>query len=128
MVKQVVSIGEVDFIRHPEENCTWIWSHGIRKSNLTIGKNTAKIMDSYIYNTTEIVAIVKYIELYFEDIDCLMIQRSPKELCGEIILHKWLYKLHIKRAQTKDCDLNFDEDPRWYVNLLSSIIGIFVKY
>ena len=94
-------------------------------SQLVFSLRKVKIFDSYIFSTDEIRSIVLYIIEYVESYG-IKISRSYKELCGEIILHKWLYKLHIKRAQTEDCDLDFHKDSRWYVNLLSKIIGFFL--
>lgn len=115
-----------------EEGCVAIRREGEGEvSQLVFGSHKVKIFDSYIFSTEEIRSIVLYIIGYTEVFgyteDCgLKISRSYKELCGEIILRKWLYKLHIKRAQTKDCDLDFHKDSRWYVNLLSKIIGFFL--
>lgn len=109
-----------------EEGCVAIHREGEGKvSQLVFSSHKAKIFDSHIFSTEEIKSIVLYIISYTEECG-LKISRSYKELCGEIILHKWLYKLHIKRAQTKDCDLDFHKDSRWYVNLLSKIIGFFL--
>lgn len=94
-------------------------------SQLAFSSHKVKIFNSHIFSTEEIRSIVLYIIDYAEKYG-IKISRSYKELCGEIILHKWLYKLHIKRAQTKDCDLDFTQDGRWYVNLLSKIIGFFL--
>lgn len=109
-----------------EEGCVAIRREGEGEvSQLVFSSHKAKIFDSYIFSTEEICSIVLYIIEYAEKYG-IEISRSYKELCGEIILHKWLYKLHIKRAQTKDCDLDFHKDNRWYVNLLSKIIGFFL--
>ena len=100
------------------------WSEG-EVLQLVFSSHKVKIFNSYIFSAEEIRGIVLYIIDYAEKYG-IKISRSYKELCGEIILHKWLYKLHIKRAQTKDCDLDFHKDNRWYVNLLSKIIGFFL--
>ncbi len=51
------------------------------------------------------------------------IVKDTTEMYGEYRLHNLLYGLGIKREQTADTDLDYERDKRWYVNLLSKVIG-----
>ena len=53
--------------------------------------------------------------------------RTINNFVAEISLHSYLYKLGIAETSTKDADLEFVEDSRWYVRtgtLLFQIFGI----
>ena len=66
--------------------------------------------------------IVDYLKI--NNIEC---DRTVNNFVAEISLHGYLYKLGIAKASTKDADLEFNEESRWYVRtgtLLFQIFGI----
>ena len=44
---------------------------------------------------------------------------------AEISLHSYLYKLGVEESSTKDADLEFNEDSRWYVRTGTILFQIF---
>lgn len=90
---------------------------------LHFNKDSVTIYNSYKQNKKKTIKkMVEFIRFYAEDrgysIGC-----SDAELYGEIRLHNFLYWLGYKREQTGTCDLDFNGDRRWYVVLLSKLIG-----
>lgn len=73
-------------------------------------KNSVTITDCYELSLDQIHRIVFRIKTSMYCPDCL-VNRSAEDLENEIIAHKVLYKLHIKRDHTKDCDL--DQEPKF---------------
>ena len=114
------------YIINERSNDVDVLNNGDIKVQLKFSTSNVKIKDSHKLNLTEIKAVVKYIRKYCNNKN-ISITRKDKELCGEIILHKWLYKIGYKRINTKDCDLDFMSDKRWYVNILSKLIGLFIS-
>lgn len=90
---------------------------------IRFGKNSAKIMDSYTFIDRESeFAIVLFIKEYaFEN--GYSVVRDVTELYGELRLHNILYSLGVQASHTKDCDLDYAADARWYVNAASKVIG-----
>ena len=43
---------------------------------------------------------------------------------GELAAHAYLYDFGIEKASTRDADLDYAGDPRWYVRLLSAMFQI----
>lgn len=50
-----------------------------------------------------------------------------KHMCGELYFHVVLAKLGILTSHTKNADIEYNKDPRWYVRLFSNIFGILFK-
>ena len=85
-----------------------------------------KIKDCQNLSKKEQVEIVSFIINYLESND-INYDRTLNNFVAELSLHSYLYKLGIAEASTKDADLEFVEDSRWYVRtgtLLFQIFGI----
>lgn len=91
--------------------------------SMTVYNSKILIKDFYVLKKFETKELVNFITWFIENKTTHKITQPEKYLYGEIRLHKLLYLLHYKRSRTKDCDLDYEGDRRWYVNLLSKIIG-----
>lgn len=91
-------------------------------TSICISSTAAKIIDSYKLNRTGISETISYLLTYCKN-KGYTVSRTNSALCGEVFLHNTLYKVGYKRGSTKDCDLDFIADRRWYVNLASILIG-----
>lgn len=90
---------------------------------LRFGKSSVLIKDAYRVSTTkEQAKIILFIGSYLRK-EGKQLTRSNTDCLGEYRLHCELYKQGYEQARTKDVDLEYDNDPRWYVNLCSRIIG-----
>ena len=43
---------------------------------------------------------------------------------AELALHSYSYVYGIKKASTRDADLEYDKDSRWYVMFLTSLLQV----
>ena len=91
-------------------------------TKINLSPSSAKIIDAYLLDRTAISETITFLIIYLED-EGVKLPRTHAELCGEVYLHKILYKLNYRRSQTKDCDLDYVADRRWYVNLASKLLG-----
>ena len=85
-----------------------------------------KINDCQTLSKEEQVEVVSFIIDYLESND-IYYDRTVNNFVAELSLHSYLCKLGIAEASTKDADLEFVEDSRWYVRtgtLLFQIFGI----
>ncbi len=95
--------------------------HGI--ASMKFSKDGVSITDSYLFDNSECLSTILRFVKYYAAREGYDIGRSNIELIGEYRLHTILYKIGYKPNQTKTLNWDFDEDPRWYVNTASSIIG-----
>lgn len=94
-----------------------------KEVSLEFGRDSVKIIRAYEQAGTEgICQTVIFIRNYARE-KGYEIERDVTEMCGEIRLHGILYELGYKREQTGDCDLDYITDRRWYVNMMSKVIG-----
>lgn len=93
-----------------------------KEYELLFANNSVKIKDSYTADKEDCVALVFVIRSYSEE-EGIEISRTNSELYGELRLHNMLYSLGIARNHTRDCDVDYIEDPRWYINSTSKLIG-----
>ncbi len=93
-----------------------------REVVIQFGSKSARVMNAYLYEEQSIFEIIRFIRGYASE-QGLGIERGNSELYGEYRLHTILYSMEYKPSQTKDVDLDYIEDERWYVNVCSKIIG-----
>ncbi len=94
-----------------------------REVVIQFGSKSARVMNAYLYEEDQsIFEIIRFIRGYASE-QGLEIERGNSELYGEYRLHTILYSMEYKPSQTKDVDLDYIEDERWYVNVCSRIIG-----
>lgn len=95
--------------------------HGI--ASMKFSKDGVSITDSYLFDNPDCLPKVLCFVRYYAAREGYEIGRSNIELIGEYRLHTILYEIGYKPKQTKTLNWDFDEDPRWYVNTASSLIG-----
>ena len=84
------------------------------------------MVDCYKLSKEEQVQVISFVIDYLET-NGIYYDRTLNNFVAELSLHSYLYKLGIKESSTKDADLEFTEDSRWYVRtgtLLFQIFGI----
>lgn len=87
----------------------------------SFGKNAVQIKDSYrIKNRAERLAVLKIIRNELQERE--LSNRSITSMEGEWVLHNMVYRLG-ERNHSPDVDLDYNCDSRWYVALLSEILG-----
>ena len=95
--------------------------HGI--ASMKFSKDGVSITDSYLFDNGESLPTILRFVKYYAAREGYEIGRSNIELIGEYRLHTILYEIGYKPKQTKTLNWDFEEDPRWYVNTASSLIG-----
>ena len=91
--------------------------------HLKFRNNHVKIKDSFQYQSIEdCYTIVMAIKKSANE-SGIEITRSNTDLVGELRLHNFLYNMGYKQTDTRDADLEYIKDRRWYVNEASRLIG-----
>ncbi|MBR1676608.1 MAG: hypothetical protein IJ706_04780 [Clostridia bacterium] len=94
-----------------------------KRVTIEFDETSAKVSDLYKYDDRpEMVSIIRFLRYYCE-INRFILKRDNSELWGEMRLHTTLYKMGYKTAQTGDAEIEFYKDARWYVNVVSKVIG-----
>ena len=93
-----------------------------KEVKIRFGESAAWVADSHLYTKEEIYEILSFVRGYAAT-QGYEISRDNTELVGEFRLHQFLYEIGYKEEQTKDLDLEYKADSRWYVNVASKIIG-----
>lgn len=89
--------------------------------DISITKNNIHIEDSFATPKRHIKGDLVVILEYADRQNCEVCNRSLNSLCLEWYAHNLLYKLHIKRARTKDVDLNYPQT--WKERMFYPILG-----
>lgn len=94
-----------------------------KRVSFALRDNVAIVYDSFQCDTKEdcikVVLAIKEVAKKKE----LLISRANSDLIGELRLHNFLYKLGYRTNHTKNADLEYIKDHRWYVNAASRLIG-----
>lgn len=96
-----------------------------RNVDIYISSDSIKITNCHLLTRIERLRVLSYIKNQL--VTDKITYRSINNLEAELKLHAVLYKLNIYSDRTKDADLEFDEDSRWYVRtvtILFQILGI----
>ena len=94
-----------------------------KEVTIRFNEKSARVYDGYTANgKAESIEIVSFIRWYAEQ-KGYEISQAYTEMYGEYRLHNALYRLGYKRKQTGNSDLDYEKDKRWYVNVISKIIG-----
>lgn len=99
---------------------------------VSITAHCVNIRDSYEVGKKDMAPFLARIESYIENDkdapECDVFQRDYGSLLAEWRVHNFLYKLHIRRAQTKDVDLdNPCDKPEWMYRFIGWIAKPFIK-
>ena len=90
---------------------------------LRFGKSCVKIVDAYRVSTLKDQAqVILFIQDYLHNQD-KSLSRKITDCVGEYRLHCKLYQCGYEVARTKDVDLEYERDMRWYVNVCSRLLG-----
>lgn len=88
------------------------------------GEKSVKIQDcSIATGRNDAVSAVTFIKSYANKND-IQIPRSTLELIGEYRIHAILCSIDYKLDHTRDADLDYIDDPRWYMGISARLIGI----
>lgn len=86
----------------------------------TITANNLHLINSYKRSKRSFAPELKFIQ--FKHPKSLVWNKGMFEMQMEWAVHNSCYALHIKRAETKDCDLNYPQ--RWWVRCAYIICGM----
>ena len=90
---------------------------------LQFGKSSVKIKDAYRVSTIkDQTKVILFIHQYLDERN-QPLTRTVTDYVGEYRLHCKLYEWGYEEERTKDVDLEYDRDPRWYVNSCSRLLG-----
>ena len=86
----------------------------------TITQNNLHLVDSYQVSKRRFGAILRSIKGIHPQSDVW--KKGMFEMKMEWAVHNLCYCLHIKRSETKDCDLNYPQ--RWWIRIAYIITGL----
>ena len=87
------------------------------------GDSSMMIVDCYKLDRNERLETLHYAYGSLEQL-ALTTNRTFQSMEGELAAHAYLYDFGIEKASTRDADLDYAGDPRWYVRLLSAMFQI----
>ena len=116
---KIVNSVDLNF-KYREENGKTVLELEEKEVVLQFGKESVRIVNSHVIENKETqLQTVLFIRKYLSE----QTQRQTTDLLGEFRLHNALYRLGIKRDQTGESDLDYIKDKRWYVDVVSKILG-----
>ena len=90
---------------------------------LRFGENSVQIKDAYRVTTIkDQTQVILFIRQYLSKQN-QPLTRTVTDCVGEYRLHYRLYRWGYEEERTKDVDLEYEGDSRWYVNVCSRVIG-----
>ena len=92
---------------------------------LKFGKGGISIEDAHRYDNPEDISTILLFSRYYSNKLGYEMTRSNSELIGEYRLHTILFCAGYKQEQTGTLNWDYEDDPRWYVNTASSVLGWF---
>lgn len=120
----ISAVNEREFVNYDigKMNITYKHTTG-KETNIIFGEESVKVVDSYTLNRKERLEVLCFIRYCLKEkkIDC---SRTVQNTEGEMITHNLLYRLGYKPISTKDTDLDYVRDKRWYVNTATVIMQI----
>ena len=90
---------------------------------LSFGKKDVKIDHCIGSSRQDALDMISFVKGYATE-QKIDIPRSTVELIGEYRLHTILSNIGYEREQTAVVDLDYVQDRRWYINTLSTLIGV----
>ena len=90
---------------------------------LRFGENSVQIKDAYRVSTIkDQTQVILFIRQYLSKQN-QPLMRTVTDCVGEYRLHYRLYRWGYEEERTKDVDLEYEGDSRWYVNVCSQVLG-----
>ena len=90
-------------------------------TEININKDSVSIKNCYKLNRKERIELMSNIKKQ------IVSDRTINNLEAELALHSTLYKIGLFKSRTKDAELEFEEDKRWYVRvgtIIFQILGV----
>lgn len=119
---KIINSTNREFSYYEQDNEIELALDNNEKVKLKFGNNAVKVIDSSKISKENSLYIISFISSYAEQ-NGIELSRTNVNLMGEYRLHTYLYKVGYKVNQTKDADLEYTQDDRWYVRFVSEIIG-----
>lgn len=110
-----------DFLYEEADGEVWLTLANGKVVRMKFGERAVTVYESHCY-TSSVYEIAAFIRFYGEE-NLQKTPRSMRKIAGELRLHGILYRLCYRRKQTKDADVEYASDKRWYVNLASVVLG-----
>lgn len=85
------------------------------------GKNAVTVYEAYKHSGA-VYEIVAFIYDYGAK-NGYEIVREELDFIGEVKLHNLLYNMGYQQKRTQDADVEYTADSRWYVNVISRVLG-----
>lgn len=98
-----------------EDTVVLILSTG-RKAKVRFSESGAKVIRCDRFDRKERMEISSYINEEWMRRD-IPHRRSAQSLLAELSFHTYSYRMGIEREKSIDADLEYESDPRWYVNI-----------
>ena len=90
---------------------------------LRFGENSVQIKDAYRVSTIkDQTQVILFIRQYLSKQN-QPLMRTVTDCVGVYRLHYRLYRWGYEEERTKDVDLEYEGDSRWYVNVCSQVLG-----
>lgn len=120
--RAINSIG-TDFTYYDDGSAVRLELNGGETATLRFGEGSVRVEQSFRWEEKEqIMEIIMFVRSYTQAHGYKM-ERAATDLYGEYKLHNFLYAMGYKRESTESCDLDYISDRRWYVNVISKILG-----
>jgi len=104
------------------EKETIVLSDG-KEARICFGEDSAKVVNCFLFDNQERFEICSYIRKNLEGTP-KNANRSLHSLEAELSLHAYAYRLGIEPGKSKDADLDYSEDSRWYVRMATSFFEV----
>ena len=126
----VRAIQTINTFEHPEpqyytetEDSVLVTLSSGKCFTLDFGKTSIEIKQCASVSHHDALMLISFIKGYAEA-NSIPISRSTVVLIGECRLHTILSSDGYRAEQTDHADLDYIEDPRWYVNAIAKMIGV----
>ena len=94
-----------------------------KEVEVVFGEDSMKIVDCYRLDRNERLETLHHAYSSLDGFG-IMTKRTLHSMEGELAAHAYLYDWGIEKASTRDADLDYAEDPRWYVRFVSATLQI----
>ena len=93
------------------------------KVTIEFDETSVMVRNAYRYDDRPMMVKIICFIRYYCDKNGVEITRNNSDLWGELRLHTTLYKMGNRQSQTRNADIDYTSDERWYVNVISSVLG-----
>ncbi len=122
-IRNVNYIGRLDQIEPVISKAACYKLSNSKTVEVRFGEDSMKIVDCYRLDREERLETLHYAYQTLGKLG-LETKRTVQSMEGELACHAYLYDFGIEKASTCDADLDYSEDPRWYVRFFSAMFQI----